>query len=126
MRQKISNTKWKIALLFVGLSIGLIGTLLIRMATFEKQVLPVKLSPQTEKAIVFYRDDCPDCRSVFPVLYYHNLIKQDMIFVNMNQSLNRRYIPLYNLRSVPTIIKNGHHYSGSDKEKIHQFLDSTF
>ncbi|OJG77549.1 hypothetical protein RV10_GL002383 [Enterococcus pallens] len=44
----------------------------------------------------------------------------------MNQPLNRRYIQMYNLKSVPTIVRKGNQYSGSNKEKLRQFLDRNF
>ncbi|OTO77409.1 hypothetical protein A5865_001285 [Enterococcus sp. 12E11_DIV0728] len=120
------SIKWKVVLLIIGLIISLVGTSILQMSTFEKQASPREISPQTRKTVVFYRDDCPDCQSVFPLLYYHNLFKKDLIFVNMNQPLNRRYIRTYNLKSVPTIVKKNRQYSGTDKEKIRRFLDNDF
>lgn len=44
----------------------------------------------------------------------------------MNQPLNRRYIQEYRLKSVPTIINNEQHYSGTNKKRILQFIHQSF
>lgn len=118
--------KSTILLLLLGILISLIGGSIVRMNAFEKSKMPIELSSKTEKSVVFYRDDCSECQSIFPLLYYHNLFKNDLVFVNMNQPLNRRYIQKYNLKSVPTIVKNDEHYSGTNKKKIRQLIHSKF
>lgn len=123
---KILKRKTTIFFLVFGIIIILIGGSFLHMRSFEKKSDPIELGNQTDKTIVFYRDDCPDCQSVFPLLYYHNLLKNDLIFVNMNQPLNRHYIQKYNLKSVPTIVTKSHEYTGSNKEKLRQFLNSRF
>jgi len=109
----------------VVLSLGafFVGTY-YHMKSTEAQQNYVDLSKETDKIVVFYREDCPDCQSVFPSLYYHNLVYQDLVFVNMNNQKNRQYIVSYNLKSVPTFSKDNDSYSGTNKSKIAQFVKS--
>lgn len=55
------------------------------------------------KTVVFYKDDCLDCRQMYPRFWLRQQLRQDIVFVNMNQPLNRHYIHEFHLRQVPTI-----------------------
>lgn len=108
--------------LLLGVLISLGGGSIIQMKDFEKRLDPISLNSETERKIIFYRDDCSDCQSIFPLLYYHNQFKKDLVFVNMNQPLNRRYIHEYNLKSVPTIIHKEDRYEGTNRKRIQAIL----
>lgn len=74
------------------------------------------------KAVVFYRDDCSDCRKIYPSLYIHNIVHHDIVFVNMNNMKNKKYIEKYNLKEVPTIIKDKKSYVGTNRKRIQMLL----
>lgn len=84
----------------------------------EAQNDPVYLDKTNQEKIVFYRDDCDDCKKVMPYLIRHNFLYHDLTFVNMNNKENKRYIKEYGLTSVPTIIFHKQRYAGTDKSKI--------
>lgn len=105
------------SVLILILGIGyLAGSLHIERQLQKREVVNLDISE--DQKILFYRDDCPDCRKVFPVLYIKNFSKRDLIFVNLNQQKNRRYIHQYQLKEVPTIISGKSSYSGNNMEKI--------
>lgn len=118
--------RWIVFLLLISALLLMTVGSITQMNAFEKKTATINLTQKEEKAIVFYRDDCPDCQSVFPLLYYHNLVKNDLVFVNMNQPANRHYIQTYNLKSVPTIVKKDHQYSGTNKNEIRQMIGDIF
>lgn len=74
------------------------------------------------KTVFFYRDDCPDCQSVFHKVYWHNVLKQDVVFVNMNNVSNRKYVKQYKLVSVPTFYQGKTAYTGTSKETLNKVL----
>lgn len=88
----------------------------------EKQQPIIDLPKGTDAKIVFYRDDCTDCQEIFPSLYVKSLFDDDLIFVNLNQSKNRKYIKRYKLKEVPTIVNGRHSYSGKSKKNIDRIL----
>lgn len=106
-----------IAVLILILGIGyLAGSVHIERQLQKREIVNLNISE--DQKILFYRDDCPDCREVFPVLYIKNFSKRDLIFVNLNQKKNRRYIHQYQLKEVPTVINGKNSYSGISMEKI--------
>lgn len=88
----------------------------------EKQRPVVTLAKHPKKVLFFYRDDCPDCQSIFHRIYWHNVISHNIIFINMNQPQNRHYIQKYQLTSVPTLIHDKQRYSGTNQQKIKQIV----
>lgn len=88
----------------------------------EKQRPVVTLAKHPEKVLFFYRDDCPDCQSIFHQIYWHNVISHNIILINMNQPQNRHYIQQYQLTSVPTLIHGKQRYSGTNQQRIKQIV----
>ena len=88
----------------------------------EKQRPIVTLAKHPEKVLFFYRDDCPDCQSIFHQIYWHNAISHNIVLINMNQPQNRHYIQKYQLTSVPTLIHDKQRYSGTNQQKIKQIV----
>ena len=88
----------------------------------EKQLSIVTLAKHSDKVLFFYRDDCPDCQSIFHQIYWHNVISRNIIFINMNQSKNRPYIQQYQLTSVPTLIHGKQRYTGTNQKRIKQIV----
>ncbi|PRO95980.1 thioredoxin [Lactiplantibacillus pentosus] len=88
----------------------------------EKQRPVVTLAKHPKKVLFFYRDDCPDCQSIFHRIYWHNAISHNILFINMNQPQNRHYIQKYQLTSVPTLIRDNQRYTGTNQQKIKQIV----
>ncbi|AWV73857.1 thioredoxin family protein [Latilactobacillus curvatus] len=88
----------------------------------EKQRPVVTLAKHPEKVLFFYRDDCPDCQSIFHQIYWHNVISHNVVFINMNQSQNRHYIQQYQLTSVPTLIHGNQRYVGTKQSHIKRIV----
>ena len=88
----------------------------------EKQRPVVTLAKHPKKVLFFYRDDCPDCQSIFHHIYWHNVISRNIIFINMNQPKNRPYIQQYQLTSVPTLIHGKQRYTGTNQKRIKQIV----
>ena len=88
----------------------------------EKQRPVVTLAKHPEKVLFFYRDDCPDCQSIFHQIYWHNAISHNIVLINMNQPQNRHYIQKYQLTSVPTLIHGKQRYSGTNQQRIKQIV----
>ncbi|WP_125771237.1 thioredoxin [Companilactobacillus furfuricola] len=88
----------------------------------EKQRPVVTLAKHPEKVLFFYRDDCPDCQSIFHQIYWHNVISHNIILINMNQPQNRQYIQKYQLTSVPTLICGKQRYTGTNQQRIKQIV----
>jgi thiol-disulfide isomerase/thioredoxin len=88
----------------------------------EKQRSVVTLAKHPEKVLFFYRDDCPDCQSIFHQIYWHNAISHNIVLINMNQPQNRHYIQKYQLTSVPTLIHGKQRYTGTNQQRIKQIV----
>ena len=88
----------------------------------EKQRPVVTLAKHPEKVLFFYRDDCPDCQSIFHQIYWHNAISHNIVLINMNQPQNRHYIQKYQLTSVPTLIHGKQRYTGTNQKRIKQIV----
>lgn len=88
----------------------------------EKQRPVVTLAKHPEKVLFFYRDDCPDCQSIFHQIYWHNAISHNIVLINMNQPQNRHYIQQYQLTSVPTLIHGKQRYTGTNQKRIKQIV----
>ncbi|WP_436644917.1 thioredoxin [Latilactobacillus sakei] len=88
----------------------------------EKQLSIVTLAKHSDKVLFFYRDDCPDCQSIFHQIYWHNAISHNIILINMNQPKNRHYIQKYQLTAVPTLIHGKQRYTGTNQQRIKQIV----
>ena len=88
----------------------------------EKQRPIVTLAKHPEKVLFFYRDDCPDCQSIFHQIYWHNAISHNIVLINMNQPQNRHYIQKYQLTSVPTLIHGKQRYAGTKQSQIKRIV----
>ena len=88
----------------------------------EKQRPIVTLAKHPKKVLFFYRDDCPDCQSIFHRIYWHNVISHNIVFINMNQPKNRHYIQKYQLTSVPTLIQGNQRYAGTQQSQIKRIV----
>lgn len=88
----------------------------------EKQRPIVTLAKHPEKVLFFYRNDCPDCQSIFHQIYWHNAISHNIVLINMNQPQNRHYIQKYQLTSVPTLIHGKQRYTGTNQQRIKQIV----
>lgn len=88
----------------------------------EKQRSIVTLAKHSDKVLFFYRDDCPDCQSIFHQIYWHNAISHNIILINMNQPKNRHYIQKYQLTAVPTLIHGKQRYTGTNQQRIKQIV----
>ena len=60
--------RWIVFLLLISALLLMTVGSITQMNAFEKKTTTINLTQKEEKAIVFYRDDCPDCQSVFPLL----------------------------------------------------------
>lgn len=87
-----------------------------------KQLSIVTLAKHSDKVLFFYRDDCPDCQSIFHQIYWHNAISHNIILINMNQPKNRHYIQKYQLTAVPTLIHGKQRYTGTNQKRIKQIV----
>lgn len=108
-----------IYLLFpTGCILYLSGSFYIK--TQERKQEVVTLDKKDTRALVFYRDDCADCQTVYPKLWLENACKKDKVFINLNQEKNRKYIATYHLTEVPTIIEKGTSHVGV--KEIDQYM----
>ena len=121
MKKKIDR-KWQFILLIVAVISCSLAIFTYQMRRFEQKADPVVLNDYPNKTIVFYRDDCSECRQLFPLLYIHNFINNDLVFVNMNQSFNRQYIQKYDLKSVPTVVRKDKKYAGNELTKLFHYF----
>lgn len=110
-----------IVLVFVSLYTG-IQTVIDQK---EKNLRVVELDQREQKKIVFYKDDCPDCQKIFDQLFWHDVRHKDLIFVNLNQEENRKYIKAYDVKSVPTIVHKSQKYEGIDRKRIRAILNES-
>lgn len=108
--------------LFFLLIGGVVFVLVGRMEQVQSDTSIVIIDKKESKTIVFYKDDCPHCQSVFPWLYFHNLRYNDLLFVNLNQPKNREYIQPYKIKSVPTLVRGNAHYSGTNIKELQKFI----
>ena len=88
--------------------------------TIEKRQTIVEIPKKTAKTLFFYRDDCSDCQAVFHQVFWHDKFsKHDVLFINTNQTKNRKYIEEYQLDAVPTFINSSdERYTGTDLAQI--------
>lgn len=114
--------KVRLLLLVTGFLLLISMGPILHMYYVERQQTVIHLKANEPKKIVFYRDDCSDCQSIFPFLYYRNIVKDDLIFVNLNQEKNRSYITEYQLKSVPTIVTKEAQYAGTNKSTLEKLL----
>ncbi|MCB6916155.1 thioredoxin family protein [Enterococcus avium] len=114
--------KMILLLFFLSVVSAVIGTVTYTIHKKEKDLSFVELETDEERKILFYRDDCPDCKAVYPQVFFHNLRNRDTVFVNLNQQKNRRYISKYQIKTVPTIIHKDQRYEGMDQKQIQEFL----
>lgn len=113
-----------VSIIILILGIGyLVGSIHIERQLQKREVVNLDISE--DQKILFYRDDCPDCRKVFPALYIKNFSERDLIFVNLNQQKNRRYIHQYQLKEVPTVTNGKRRYSGIDAGEINHTLKNS-
>ncbi|WPH48346.1 thioredoxin family protein (plasmid) [Enterococcus faecalis] len=82
----------------------------------------VKIANNEQRTVVFYKDSCQECQKVFPFLFKENLAHDNLLFVNLNQEENQRYISTYQLTSVPTFVGPNGRYEGTDTEEIRKLL----
>ncbi|WP_314576450.1 thioredoxin family protein [Enterococcus gilvus] len=75
------------------------------------------------KIVFFFRDDCGDCQKIFFQVFAHSLIHKDVLFVNLNQEKNRRYIHTFDLQSVPTLVRGSKRVVGTKQEQLTKILD---
>lgn len=112
-----------LAIIVVILAVlGFAGHSYVNHVEKEKTVVKVAANAKQKKALFFYRDDCPDCQSIFHQIYWHNVISHNIVFINMNQQKNRKYIVKYQLTSVPTLIHGNQRYSGTNMKNIKQIV----
>lgn len=113
--------KWK-RLVLTGLFFLFVIVLCFVFSCYsmEKSRHYVPMFKTEDKVIFLYRDDCMDCKRIFPYIYARNLLTRDTIFVNLNQELNRKvYLRKYHVVSVPTFVKGNKSYSGTSVKDIH-------
>ena len=105
--------------LIVILGVSACGSsLLVRQAHKEEIKRTTITAIPTKAPVVFYKDTCPDCRRIFLEVYLCKLIKHRVYLVNLNNLQNQKYIGRYRLKTVPTVINNGHRYSGTNYKSI--------
>lgn len=115
--------KWVKIIISAVVAVGLIAFLGHNYVNYvEKKQTAVTISSSNKKTLFFYRDDCSDCQSIFHQVYWNNALKNNVVFINMNQQKNRKYIAKYNLTSVPTFINGDKQYSGTNLDRINQVL----
>ncbi|ANK68456.1 thioredoxin family protein [Loigolactobacillus backii] len=112
-----------IAVIVVVLAVsGFAGHQYVNHVEKQRPVVTLAKHKHPEKVLFFYRDDCPDCQSIFHQIYWHNAISHNIVLINMNQSQNRHYIQQYQLTSVPTLIYGKQRYTGTNQQRIKQIV----
>lgn len=114
------TTKWLTGVLLVTLLAC--GGLTIDFFRTQKGRPAVAPSALKNKTVLFYRDDCSECKKVFPRLWWYHLFHQDLVFVNVNNKTNRHYIQRYELVEVPTLAYKGENYTGTNPQNIQEIL----
>lgn len=79
----------------------------------------------TDKVLFFYRDDCPDCESIFKQVYLHDVLEKDVIFINTNNPANRKEAIKRRVKTVPSFIRKKQFYEGTEREKIKEILEES-
>lgn len=123
--------RWLLLLASVAIliSFGIFGSLWKRVEldqAVQKQEQDrrvVTIAAEEERLLVFYKDDCSDCQKVLSFLVKHHLAWQHLVFINLNQEQNRKYIKQYDLTSVPTFVSQKGRYAGTDTKQIQELLD---
>ena len=130
MKDKIKRNKKVIILLF-GILLVFVGGYTgyhLRNRAIENQRTQVNLGKNESAVVLFYKDDCSDCKSIFDqVMVKKDFSNTKVKLINLNNKANRYYIGKYNLKYVPTfmILRNGkeiNRYTGVDKDKINIFF----
>lgn len=115
------NITWLVAAILVTVVLFLF----IQVKQDEAARKAVHLTEESEKVVVFYRDDCSDCQQVYPSLWWLNQWQHNLIFINTNHQANRKYLRDYHIQSVPTVYFNGETYHGTDVKGIKRFIKET-
>lgn len=123
----MKTTKKRKGLLIIGSCLVLLlalgcGLFYWGMEETKQDRSVVFLLPNENRALVFYKDDCSDCTRVFPTLYAHQLLYNDLVFINLNQEKNRPYISRYNLTRVPTVIYEEQRVVGTNQKQLNTFF----
>lgn len=103
----------------------LLGTTLIVCETIHRKEQSQEVIPAAQckgKTVVFYREECSACQKLFPKLWLHQQLHQDLAFVNLSVPQNRHYVRSQQLTQVPTIVHGKQRYSGTNEEKINKLL----
>ncbi|KJY59091.1 hypothetical protein JF75_05510 [Lactobacillus kimbladii] len=79
--------------------------------------------------LFFYRDNCPDCKHVFPLVSVLKDLGSPIQFINVNNRMNHsKARQVYHVKAVPTFIlinkqrKVLSSYTGSDLRSIKKFI----
>lgn len=86
----------------------------VNIYQFEKKLVPISKTQPSNVSVFFYRDDCPACNKIFPLVYIKNIFSNDIAFANTNEPSNAKLAQERNVKSVPIIIKNGETISVSE------------
>lgn len=123
------NKKFTVIFFLILLVIGTgLGGYHLRNKNIENKRNQLTLSKNENAIVLFYKDDCPDCQSIFDeVMVKKDFSGTNIKLVNLNNIKNKYYIGKYNLKYVPTfiILRNGqeiNRYTGVDKNKINLFF----
>lgn len=130
MQSKKSRRTKIIAIILAMIFLFIVGTISFNQHVSNEmnQKNVVKIKTNDESTILFYRDDCKSCRSIFSyTVMKRDLFRNDIQMINTNQPKNRHYISEYKLTEVPTFIhlkygKIVERYSGTNIEKIDQVM----
>lgn len=85
----------------------------------------ISIPEKTDKVLFFYRDDCPDCESIFKKVYIHDVLKKDVIFINTNNPANRQEAIKRRIKKVPSFIRKKQFYEGTERDKINEILEES-
>lgn len=119
----------------IAVILAMIFLLVVGTITFNQHVSHelnqkniVKIKTNNESTVLFYRDDCESCRSIFSyAILKKDVLRKNIQLINTNQPKNRHYISEYKLTEVLTFIhlkygKEIEKYSGTNIEKIDQVI----
>lgn len=105
-QNKRTNTRLKVFVLLLMLVLFSFSAAAHYVVSSINSRNPVDLETiKMAQTVVFYKDDCPDCKKVLPKMILKNIFTQDSVFINLNNQKNRRYIRIYELKEVPTIVE---------------------
>lgn len=125
------KTSTKIAMIFflILLAFGLsIEGYHLRNTAIENNRIQVSLNKNENAVVLFYKDDCSDCKAIFDrVMAEKDFVGTNIKLINLNNVKNKHYIGEYNLHYVPTLIvlhrgKEVDRYTGVDKRKINDLF----